>query len=173
MLYPRLLAFAERAWHRAAWEPADGMDLSAPLDRAALDADWQRFANVVGHKELAKLDRAGVHYRVELPGARITGDLLEANAALPGLKLEYRTDGGEFAPYDPARPPAVSSTAVRAVTPSGRAGRAVDVSAKMTSSAFGQIVGKVLALQRTIERFAPGPQFALTRAASPNESASY
>jgi hexosaminidase len=103
------------------------MDLEAAIDRAALDADFARFANVVARKELPKLDRAGVQYRVEVPGARITGGVLEANSPLPGLKLEYRNDAGEFTPYDALVPPSLSSTAVRAVTAGGRAGRAIEV----------------------------------------------
>jgi hexosaminidase len=129
MLYPRLLAFAERAWHRAAWEPADGMDIAVPIDRGALEADWQRFAHAVGHKELAKLDRAGVSYRLDVPGARVAGGALEANTPLPGVKLEYQTPAGEFVTYIAGQPPPISwTTAVRSVTPLGRAGRAIDVS---------------------------------------------
>lgn len=134
MLYPRLLAFAERAWHRAAWEPADGMDLAAAIDRSALDADFTRFANAVAHKELPRLDRAGVQYRIEVPGARITGGVLEANSPLPGLKLEYRNDAGEFAPYVAGAPPTLFSSGVRTVTSSGRAGREVPVSAPPSPS---------------------------------------
>jgi hexosaminidase len=129
MPYPRLLAFAERAWHRAAWEPADGMDIAVPIDRGALEADWQRFAHAVGHKELAKLDRAGVSYRIDVPGARVAGGALEANTSLPGVMLEYQTPAGEFVTYIAGQPPPIpSTTAVRAVTPLGRAGRAIDVS---------------------------------------------
>ncbi|HWO13661.1 MAG TPA: family 20 glycosylhydrolase [Polyangiaceae bacterium] len=130
MLFPRLLAVAERAWHRAAWEPADGMDAAAPIDRDALDADWQRFANVLGYKELPGLERAGLRHRVEVPGARIRAGVLEVNAPLPGLTLEYEAADGRFVAYDPLAPPALVATRVRAVTPGGRAGRAIPVTSE-------------------------------------------
>jgi hexosaminidase len=127
MAFPRLLSLAERGWHRAGWEPPDGMDMAAPIVRAALDADWERFANTLGHKELLELEQAGIAFRIDVPGARIVDGRLEANVATPGLGIEYRDEAGNFVPYDPAAPPALGATEVRAVTASGRAGRAVSV----------------------------------------------
>lgn len=127
MMFPRLLALAERAWHRGAWEPADGLDASAAIDLAALEEDWAGFAAALGHRELAKLDRAGVRFRVEVPGAVIQGGKLAANLATPGLAIQYRDARGRWVAYDAARPPAAGATEVRAVSPAGRAGRAVAV----------------------------------------------
>ena len=127
MIFPRLLALAERAWHRARWEPADGADATARIDRRALDADWERFANLLGHKELPKLDRARVHYRLEVPGARIVDGALQVNLALPGLPLEYRNPAGSWTPYDPAHPPTLASTLVRSIARDRRPGRAIPV----------------------------------------------
>jgi hexosaminidase len=129
MVFPRLLAMAERAWHRAAWEPADiaGSVWDYPIDTASLAADWQRFANVLGHKELPKLDKQGVHYRIEVPGGQISSGTLQANVALPGLTIQYQDASGNWVPYNPASPPAVSSTEVRATSSNGRVGRAVPV----------------------------------------------
>lgn len=120
MIFPRLLALAERAWHRAAWEPADGMDAAAYIDRAALDADWARFAAVLGHRELAKLDAAGIAYRIDLPGAVILGNgTLSARCMLPGLPIEYLDARGAWVAYDAAKPPTLAATRVRATSPSG------------------------------------------------------
>jgi len=66
LLYPRLLAFAERAWHMAAWETADTEQRMAKL-RAI---DWTDFANTVGYKELMRLERLGINYRLSTPGVR-------------------------------------------------------------------------------------------------------
>jgi len=68
MLFPRLLALAERAWHKAAWENA----MSEEERDSLRDEDWERFANALGSKELARLDAFGIAYRVPLPGARYT-----------------------------------------------------------------------------------------------------
>lgn len=69
MVYPRLLALAERAWHRAEWELPyrEGeryrQGETSKVDQCALSRDWQGFARVVEARELAKLARAGVGYR--------------------------------------------------------------------------------------------------------------
>lgn len=127
MMFPRLLALAERAWHRAAWEPVDGTDASAKIDAAALAADWERFANLLGHKELPKLDAAGIRYRIEVPGGRIVDGKLAANVALPGLAIEYQDGSGQWLDYDAGHPPVLTTTMIRARTASGRTGRAVAV----------------------------------------------
>ncbi|CAH3123237.1 unnamed protein product [Porites lobata] len=91
MLFPRLLAVAERAWHKASWEEV--------TDRLARErqrtGDWERFANTITYRELGRLDEMGVPYRVPPPAARITGRKLEVRTALPGLKVEFSRDDGE------------------------------------------------------------------------------
>jgi hexosaminidase len=106
MLFPRLFALAERAWHRAAWEPqyrpatiysyADGK-----VDMGALKADWSDFAAKMPD-HLNGLERAGIMYRLAPPGARIVKGMLEANSEFPGQAIEYRTSGGQWIRY--ARP---------------------------------------------------------------------
>ncbi len=127
MVFPRLLALAERAWHRGAWEPVDGTDYRATIDMAKLAADWERFANTVGYKELPKLDKSGVRYRVEVPGGQIQNGTLAANVATPGLTIQYKDTRGNWQTYDARRPPSVTSTEIRAVASDGRAGRSVSV----------------------------------------------
>lgn len=65
MLYPRLLALAERAWHRAPWE---GVDDPALRERLRLE-DWETFANSLGHKELGRLEGQRIAYYLPPPGA--------------------------------------------------------------------------------------------------------
>ncbi|RYD59997.1 MAG: beta-N-acetylhexosaminidase [Sphingomonadales bacterium] len=96
-LFPRLIAFAERAWHRPAWEPAYVAGSSyapedARVDRAAILTDWRRFTGKMP-TQLALLDRLKVAYRVTPPGARVVSGKLEANAEYPGTHIEYRTGG--------------------------------------------------------------------------------
>lgn len=101
MIFPRVFSVAERAWHRAAWE----QDYQAGkeyiggethyVDVEAQRHDWERFANILGQRELPKLDKRGIQYRLPLPGARLVNGKLEANTALPGLKIQYSIDNGE------------------------------------------------------------------------------
>ncbi|MEG2830600.1 MAG: family 20 glycosylhydrolase, partial [Edwardsiella sp. (in: enterobacteria)] len=76
-IYPRIMAVAERAWHQAGWEQPyqAGREYKGGethlVDQQALLQDWQRFANLMGQRELAKMDKSGVAYRVPQPGARV------------------------------------------------------------------------------------------------------
>ena len=79
MIYPRLLALAERAWHQASWQvpyQAQGGTYSKETNaftdslRQTRDKQWLAFSRTIGEKELAKLDLAGVFYRVATVGAK-------------------------------------------------------------------------------------------------------
>jgi hexosaminidase len=103
MLFPRLLAFAERAWHEAAWEPLYRAGTTyaygdGKVDMAALTRDWSAFAAKMP-VQLQQLGRAGIIYRIAPPGARIEGGMLEANSEFPDQTIEYRTKGGQWTRY--------------------------------------------------------------------------
>jgi hexosaminidase len=138
LIFPRVLPLAERAWHRAPWE----QDYKAGreyiggethhVDTKALSTDWQRFANIMGQRELAKLDKAGIAYRLPVPGARVVAGQLEANISLPGLNIEYSTDGGQhWQQYDAKVQPKVSGDVlIRSTSSDGkRSSRAEPVKA--------------------------------------------
>lgn len=134
MIYPRMVSVAERAWHRAGWEQdyKAGREYKGGethlVDVKALDKDWVRFANLLGGRELAKLDKAGIHYRLPLPGARVVGGVLEANISFPGMVIEYSTDGGKnWLRYnDKARPQVSGEVQVRTASPDGKRFSRVD-----------------------------------------------
>ncbi len=86
MIYPRLLALAERAWHKAGWER--NADSNARL------ADWQGFAGRVVQVELPRLASHGSQFYLPPPGARWQQHNLQVNTALPGLAVEYSIDNG-------------------------------------------------------------------------------
>ncbi|SUB81712.1 Chitobiase precursor [Pragia fontium] len=139
MLYPRILPLAERAWHRAAWELdyQKGKEFKGGetkfVDQTALNKDWVLFANIVGQRELAKLDKAGVAYRLPVPGAKVVDGKLEANIALPGMIIEYSADGGKsWKRYDDKAKPVVKGEVwVRSQSHDGkRFSRAEPVSVK-------------------------------------------
>lgn len=123
MLFPRTLAVAERAWHRASWEPTyvPGKSYAfddGSVDKAAVQADWQGFQARVS-AQLPALDKAGVKYRLPLPGARVKDGRLEANAVPASLKIQYRTKAGSWTAY--SGPTAVKGEVrVRTVSPDGK-----------------------------------------------------
>ncbi|MCL1036858.1 carbohydate-binding domain-containing protein [Shewanella submarina] len=125
MLFPRTLMLAERAWHKASWEVPyrhqgavynQSSGYFTPEMRAAQAQDWQRVANILGQKELAKLDIAGVEYRLPTPGAVVREGKLFANTIFPGLKVEYRSGEGEWQVYTPGTEVSLP-VAVRSVAP--------------------------------------------------------
>lgn len=111
MLFPRLLALAERAWAPAPWTPAYRAGASyqwgdSRVDAAKLKAGWQDFAGRVA-AQFPMLERIDIAYRVAPPGARIANGKLEANSMFPGTAIEYRIGDGAWTRY--AGPVAVDS----------------------------------------------------------------
>ena len=91
---PKLIGFAERAWvGQASWGTIEDQEKRV----AAMDVDWNRFANIVGQREMPRLDYlfGGFSYRLPPPGAVIKEGMLHANIDFPGLSIRYTTDGSE------------------------------------------------------------------------------
>ena len=65
LIFPRLLALAERAWHKAEWEKVTD---KTERDKAQIE-DWERFSNTLGYKELTRLDKQNIKYHLPPPGA--------------------------------------------------------------------------------------------------------
>lgn len=94
MLLPKVLAVAERAW---ASDPAwAGIQDKATFQQAYNEA-WSVFANVIGKRELPRLDElaGGFKYRIPTVGAVAENGKVVANIQLPGLTIRYTTDGTE------------------------------------------------------------------------------
>lgn len=104
MIYPRLFALAERAWHKPSWHPEynyqgakynKDTQIFSQKHQDLRDLGWQNFSNAIANKELLKLDKQGVFYRLPTLGGRIIGGKLEINSSLPGLLSEFKTSGDE------------------------------------------------------------------------------
>lgn len=88
MIFPRVMVLAERAWFKANWES----DNPNAQIRAA---DWRDFSSTLVKKELPKLEQAGARFYLPPPGGLRTNGKLSANSSLPGLAIEYSTNGGK------------------------------------------------------------------------------
>ncbi|ODS09889.1 beta-N-acetylhexosaminidase [Vibrio scophthalmi] len=125
MVFPRVLAAAERAWHEAEWENdyQVGVEYSQNtnlVDKEARNQDYNRFANVLGQRELAKLEKAGIDYRLPVPGAKIENGKLAMNSAFPGIELQYSIDGDNWLTYaDSQRPAVTGEVFIRSVSATG------------------------------------------------------
>jgi hexosaminidase len=130
-LLPKLFALAERAW---APDP-DWAGESDPAKSQGLYAeDWSRFVNVLGKRELPRLDREvpGTSYRIPTPGLKAEGGVVLCSVELPGMTLRYTTDGSEPTPRSPeVRGPIPLRGAVRvaAFDTTGRQGHTAQLTA--------------------------------------------
>ncbi|MFC3094464.1 family 20 glycosylhydrolase [Alteromonas sediminis] len=102
MLFPRLVAVAERAWHKANWalpyQPGEaytarGNQFSEQRKAAQLK-DWQAFLYVLTHKIIPRLEADEVFYRLPPAGAVIDNKTLWLNAPWSTLHMEYTLDKG-------------------------------------------------------------------------------
>ncbi|KXO13424.1 Beta-hexosaminidase [Moritella sp. JT01] len=125
MVFPRILPLAERAWHKASWELDYVKDREFKggettfVDTNKQQTEWIQFANIIGQRELAKIDSTGIQYRLPVPGGKIESGKLVTNVAFPGLEVQYSTDSGSsWVTW--TKPVAVTSAELRTVSPDGK-----------------------------------------------------
>ncbi|AWL11973.1 Beta-N-acetylhexosaminidase [Saliniradius amylolyticus] len=107
MLFPRLHALAERAWHKADWELAYTAGQSYGPDTNYFDqahrqqqlADWQGFAGTLVTGYLPLLTQQELMFRLPPPGAVIEHGVLSIALPWPHLEAEYRTHNGKWQTY--------------------------------------------------------------------------
>ena len=131
MLVPKVFGLAERAW---APDPAWATEKDSAKADSLYREDWSRLVNVVGKRELPRLDREvpGLNYRIPSPGLRVQGTVVNTSLELPGFTLRYTTDGSEPSAKSPAvRGPIPLSGTIRvaAFTGAGRKGHTATVKA--------------------------------------------
>jgi len=93
------------------------------------------FANVVGKRELPRLDReaAAWSYRIPTPGLKVVDGQVRASLEIPGFVVRYTTDGTEPTPTSPeARGPMPASPQLRvaAFDTTGRKGHTARLTAR-------------------------------------------
>lgn len=94
MLLPRLLGFAERAWSK---DPEWATEPSAAKSDSLYQKEWVKFLNVLGKRELPRLNyyHGGYGYRVPNPGIILQDGKYIANIQYPGLIIRYTTNSKE------------------------------------------------------------------------------
>jgi hexosaminidase len=92
MLLPRLLGFAERAWAK---DPDWATEQDTTKSQALYQQSWSNFLNVLGKRELPRLDylNGGYGYRIPKPGVILQDGKYVANEQFPGLTIRYTTNG--------------------------------------------------------------------------------
>jgi hexosaminidase len=107
MTVPKIFGLAERAW-------APDPDWARERDRGKSDSlyreAWSRFVNVLGQRELPRLDRevSGLSYRIPTPGLKVEDGMVQCSLEIPGFTVRYTLDGTE---------PTIRSAVVRGPIP--------------------------------------------------------
>jgi len=92
MLYPKLMAFAERAWApQPAWSTASDETFGPERTSA-----WDRFNTLLWKQDLPRFDRywSDIHYRIPAPGVKIADGNVWVNTESDALVVRYTVDGG-------------------------------------------------------------------------------
>ncbi|MBS1529192.1 MAG: carbohydate-binding domain-containing protein [Bacteroidetes bacterium] len=109
MMLPRMLAFAERAW---AQDPAWATEPNPAKSDSLYQVAWVNFVNVMGKRELPRLDyfNGGYNYRIPKPGVTFKDGRYYTNVQFPGLTIRYTTNGKEPDAKSPVYNDAVTYT---------------------------------------------------------------
>jgi hexosaminidase len=131
MLLPKLLGLAERAW-AANPEWATATDSVRALQ--LYNQSWSRFVNVLGKRELPRLDHyaGGFNYRIPEPGVIVQNGRIWCNTQFPGFTVRYTTNGTMPNIYSgiytqPIPNPAKHLIKLALFNSAGRAGRIIQV----------------------------------------------
>ena len=94
MLLPKLLALSERAWAK---NPEWAVEKDSAKSEALYAQAWGTFVNVLGKRELVRLDHynGGYLYRIPTVGAAVVNGAVTANLQVPGLAIRYTVNGKE------------------------------------------------------------------------------
>ena len=94
MLVPKLFGLAERAW---AAEPDWSREKNTAKSDSLFGESWSQFVNVVGKRELPRLEREmpGLNYRIPTPGLKVQGGMVYSTLEIPGFTMRYTTDGSD------------------------------------------------------------------------------
>jgi hexosaminidase len=109
MMYPNLLGLAERAW---AADPQWATEPDTAKSSAMYALAWSNFVNILGKRELPRLDNldGGYGYRIPKPGVILQDGKYLANMQFPGFVIRYTTDGSEPAANSPVYNSSVTIT---------------------------------------------------------------
>ena len=94
MMYPDMLGLAERAW---AADPQWATEPDTAKSSTMYADAWSNFANILGKRELPRLDNInnGYGYRIPQPGVTYQDGKYLANMQFPGFVIRYTTNGND------------------------------------------------------------------------------
>lgn len=93
-IFPKMLGYVERAWRGDPDWSTLGTEEEMKAQRAV---EWNQFVNLVGLKELPRLEKGwgGIQVRLPRPGVAVKDGLVLVNAPFPGMQIRYTDSGAE------------------------------------------------------------------------------
>lgn len=94
MIFPKLIGLGERAWAK---DPAWATERDTTKARELYNADWSKFLNILGKRELPRLAyyNGGYNFRIPKPGVILEDGKYKSNIQFPGMVIRYTTNGKE------------------------------------------------------------------------------
>ncbi|MCQ6960163.1 family 20 glycosylhydrolase [Mucilaginibacter aquariorum] len=132
MIFPKLIGLAERAWAK---DPAWATERDTLKARELYNADWSKFLNILGKRELPRLAyyNGGYNFRIPKPGVILEDGKYKSNIQFPGMTIRYTTNGkepNENSPIYENPIPANGIIKFRAFDVKGRGGNVAEVQNK-------------------------------------------
>jgi hexosaminidase len=132
MIFPKLIGLAERAWAK---DPAWATERDTTKARELYNADWSKFLNILGKRELPRLAfyNNGYNFRIPKPGVILEDGKYKSNIQFPGMTIRYTTNGkepNENSPVYETPIPANGIIKFRAFDVKGRGGNVAEVQNK-------------------------------------------
>jgi hexosaminidase len=132
MIFPKLIGLAERAWAK---DPAWATERDTLKARELYNADWSKFLNILGKRELPRLAyyNGGYSFRIPKPGVILEDGKYKSNIQFPGMVIRYTTNGkepNENSPVYETPIPANGIIKFRAFDVKGRGGNVAEVQNK-------------------------------------------
>ncbi|MDR3227206.1 MAG: family 20 glycosylhydrolase, partial [Prevotellaceae bacterium] len=87
-LFPKMFGLIERSWNMTP-------DWALTQDNSAYENAKQTYNAKITKKEMPRLSKLNVNFRVEQPGIKIENGLLYANTSIADAVIRYTTDGNE------------------------------------------------------------------------------
>lgn len=93
-IFPKMLGYIERAWKG---DPHWSTLVSEEEMKAQRAVEWNQFVNLVGQRELPRLEKrwGGVQFRLPRPGVAVSDGWVLVNAPFPGMQIRYTDNGNE------------------------------------------------------------------------------
>ena len=144
MMLPKLLGLAERAW---AQDPAWATEKDPAKADAMYAQAWSVFSNVMGKREMPRLDyyNGGFNWRIPTAGTSVDNGVVAANVQMPGLQIRYTTNGEEPTLKSPLYTTPVQAggktVKLKVFSPRGRSSRTTTVKVPVADTQMKKAIG--------------------------------